>query len=178
MDHDIQIFVSPNRDIITYSDADWVGSPVTRHSTSGYCVFLGHNLLSWSSKRQYIVSRSSVENEYHGVANAVAETTWLRNLLRELHYSPHRVTLVYCDHISVVYMSSNHVQHQRTKHIEIDLHFVCDKVAIGQVRVLHMPFASQYVDIFTKILPSTLFLDFRSRLNVRASNPNRTARGC
>lgn len=106
-EHGLQIFASPNQDPIAYSDADWAGSPVTRRSTSGYCVFLGHNLLSWSSNRQHTISRSSVEAEYRGVANVVAETTWIRNLLRELHYFPHRATLVYCDNISVVYMSSN-----------------------------------------------------------------------
>ncbi|GJV83558.1 ribonuclease H-like domain-containing protein [Tanacetum coccineum] len=71
--------------LIAYSDADWAGCPTTRRSTSCYCVFLGNNLLSWSSKRQSTLSRSSAEEEYHGVANAVAETCWLRNLLHELH---------------------------------------------------------------------------------------------
>nr|GEZ07898.1 ribonuclease H-like domain-containing protein [Tanacetum cinerariifolium] len=66
-------------------DADWAGCPSTRRSTSGYCVFLGDNLLYWSSKRQQTISRSSAKAEYRGVANVVAETAWLRNLLRELH---------------------------------------------------------------------------------------------
>ncbi|KAL4587848.1 hypothetical protein LXL04_000722 [Taraxacum kok-saghyz] len=81
----LQIYSSPSRDIIAYSDADWAGCPVTRRSISGYCVFLGHNLLSWSAKRQNTVSRSSTEAEYRGVSNAVAETCWIRNLLLELH---------------------------------------------------------------------------------------------
>ncbi|KAJ9563189.1 hypothetical protein OSB04_008349 [Centaurea solstitialis] len=134
-------------------------------STSGYCVFLGDNLVSWSSKRQGVISRSSAEAEYRGVANAVAETSWIRNLLRELHTPPTKATIVYCDNVSAVYMSSNPVQHQRTKHIEIDIHFVRDKVAIGQVRVLHVPSRFQYADIFTKGLPSSLFHDFKSSLN-------------
>jgi hypothetical protein len=87
-------------------------------------VFLGDNLVSGSSKRQNTVSRSSAETEYRAVANGVAEATWLRQLLLELHASLRRATLVYCDNISAVYMTSNLVQHQRTKHIEIDLHFV------------------------------------------------------
>ncbi|WVZ63807.1 hypothetical protein U9M48_013412, partial [Paspalum notatum var. saurae] len=115
---------------------------------------LGLFLVSWSSKRQATVSRSSAEAEYRAVANAVAEASWLRQLLMELHAPLRRSTLVYCDNISTVYMASNPVQHQRTMHIEIDLHFVRDRVALGEVRVLHVPTSLQFADIFTKGLPS------------------------
>ena len=77
------------------------------------------------------MSRSSVEAEYRAVANTVAEASWLRQLLSELQSPLQRATLVYCDNISAVYMSANPVQHQRTKHIEIDLHFVREHVALG-----------------------------------------------
>nr|GEW00167.1 ribonuclease H-like domain-containing protein [Tanacetum cinerariifolium] len=125
----LQLFRSTTSQLIAYSDADWAGCPATRRSTSGYCVFPGDNLLTWSSKCQDTLSRSSAEAEYRGVANAVAETSWIRNLFRELHTLLFTATLVYCDNVSVVYMSANPVQHQRTKHIEIDIHFVRDKVA-------------------------------------------------
>nr|GEY16062.1 NBS-containing resistance-like protein [Tanacetum cinerariifolium] len=136
-------------------------------STLGYCVFLGDNLLSWSAKRQHTLSRFSAEAEYRGVANVVAEIEWLRNLLRELHSPLSTATLVYCDNVSVVYMSVNPVQHQQTKHIEIDIHFVRYMVTAGQVRVLHIPSCYQYADIFTKGLPSALFEEFRFSLSVR-----------
>ncbi|GJX61963.1 ribonuclease H-like domain-containing protein [Tanacetum coccineum] len=144
------------------------GCPATRHSTFGYCVFLGDNLLSWSSKRQHTLSHSSVEAEYRRVANVIAETAWIRNLLRELQAPLFTATLVYCNNVSDVYMSANPVQHQCTKHIEIDIHFVRDKVATGHIRVLHVPSRYQYADIFTKGLPYPLFADFRSSLSVRS----------
>jgi hypothetical protein len=90
----------------------------------------------------------------------VAEATWLRQLLLELQAPLSRCTLVYCDNISAVYLSNNPVQHQRTKHVEIDLHFVREKVAIGQVRVLHVPTTSQFADVFTKGLLSLVFEEF------------------
>ncbi|GJU61841.1 ribonuclease H-like domain-containing protein [Tanacetum coccineum] len=165
LDYGLQLHVSSTTQLSAYTDADWVGCLVTRRSTSGYCVFLGDNLLSWSAKRQVTLSRSSAETEYRGVA----ETAWIRNLLCELHTPLFTATLVYCDNVSVVYMSANLVQHQRTKHIEIDIHFVRDFVASGQVRVLHVLSRFQYANIFTKGLATTSFIEFRSSLNVRRS---------
>ncbi|GJT83387.1 ribonuclease H-like domain-containing protein [Tanacetum coccineum] len=139
LDLGLHLYASSTTSLVGYTDADWVGCPSTR----------------------------SAEAEYRGVANVVAETAWLRNLLRELHSPLSTTTLVYCDNVSAVYMSANPVQHQRTKHIEIDIHFVRDMVTAGQVRVLHVPSRFQYADIFTKGLPSALFEEFRSSLSVR-----------
>nr|GEV57769.1 ribonuclease H-like domain-containing protein [Tanacetum cinerariifolium] len=177
LDYGLQLFSSSTTDLVAYSDADWAGWPTTRRSTSGYCVFLSNNLLSWSSKRQPTLSHSSAETEYPGVANAVAETCWLRNLLRELHTPLSFATLVYCDNVSAVYLSSNLVQHQRTKHIEIDIHFVHNLVASGQVCVLHVPSRYQFAYIFTKGLPLALFEEFRTSLSVRYP-PAPTTREC
>nr|GEZ56704.1 hypothetical protein [Tanacetum cinerariifolium] len=160
LDYGLQLHVSSTTQLSAYTDADWAGCPVIRRSTSGYCVFLGDNLLSWSAKRWVTLSCSSVEAEYRGVANVVTETAWIRNLLCELHTPLFTATLVYCDNVSAVYLSTNHVQHQRTKHIEIDIHFVRDYVASGKVRVLHVPSRFQYADIFTKGLPTALIFEF------------------
>nr|GFA39850.1 ribonuclease H-like domain-containing protein [Tanacetum cinerariifolium] len=173
----LQLYASSRSSLVAYSDADWAGCPATRRSTFGYCVFLGNNLLSLSSKRQPTLSRSSAEAEYQSITNAVVETACLRNLLRELHIPLLTATLMYCDNVSAVYLSANPVQHQRTKHIEIDIHFVHDMVSVGQVRVLHVPSRYEYANIFTKGLPSALFEEFRTSLSVRLS-PAQTAREC
>ncbi|GJU15203.1 ribonuclease H-like domain-containing protein [Tanacetum coccineum] len=175
VDFGLQLYVFATTSLVGYTDADWAGCPSTRRSTSGYYVFLGDNILSWSAKRQHTISCSSAEAEYQGVANVVAETAWIRNLLRELHSPLSTATLVYCDNVSAVYMSANPVQHQRMKHIEIDIHFVRDMVTVGHVRVLYVPSRFQYADIFTKGLPTSLFEDFRSSLSVRPP-PAQTAR--
>nr|GFA17800.1 ribonuclease H-like domain-containing protein [Tanacetum cinerariifolium] len=151
-------YQSSTNQLSAYTDADWAACPATHRSTSGYCVFLSDNILSWSAKRQVTLPCSSDEAEYRGVANVVAETVWICNLLCELHTPLFTATLVYCDNVSAVYMSTNTVQHQPTKHIEIDIHFVCDFVTLGQVRVLYVPSKFQYADIFTKGLPTALFV--------------------
>nr|GEU96776.1 ribonuclease H-like domain-containing protein [Tanacetum cinerariifolium] len=124
------------------------GSPVTDptlyRSLAGsryYFGLLSHSLLPTLMLTGQVdtLSRSSAEAEYRGVANAVAEISWIRNLFRELHTLLFTATLVCCANVSTVYMSANPVQHQRIKHIEIDIHFVRDKVAAGHVRVLHVP---------------------------------------
>lgn len=163
--------------LTAYSDADWASCLDTRHSTSGYCVCLGDNLVSWSSKRQTTVSRSSAEAEYRAVAHVVAECCWLHQLLQELHVPLASATFVYCNNVNAIYMASNPVQHHCTKHIEIDIHFVREKVSLGEVRVLHVPTSHQFADIMTKGLPVQLFTDFRSSLCVRFP-PATTVGGC
>lgn len=102
-------------------------------------MFLDDSLVSWSSKRQPVISHSSTKVEYCVVANNVAS---LRQVLQELHSPLTRNTLVYCDNVSAIYLSDNPFQHQRAKHVEFNLHFVCERVTIGDVRLLHVPTAS------------------------------------
>ena len=92
-------------------------------------------------------------------------------MLQELHIPLSKATVVYCDNVSAVYMTANLVHHRRKKHIEIDIHFVREKVALGEVRVLHVPSSHQFADIITKDLPVHLLTEFRSSLGVRQAPP-------
>nr|GEW48749.1 hypothetical protein [Tanacetum cinerariifolium] len=104
LSYDVQhLHVSSTTQLSAYIDADWAGCPVTRQSTSGYCVLLSDNLLSWSAKCQVTLAHSSAEAEYQGVANVVAETAWICNLLCELHTPLFTTTLVYCDNLHRVW---------------------------------------------------------------------------
>lgn len=120
---------SSSTQLVAFSEADWASCPDDRKSTSGYCTFLGSNLLSWASKKQPIVSRSSIEHEYKALANATIELMWIRSLLKELGVFLKSPPTLYCDNIGATYLTSNPIYHGHTKHIEIDYHFVRHRVA-------------------------------------------------
>jgi histone deacetylase 1/2 len=129
-------------------------------------VFFGPNLISWSAKKQATVSRSSTEAEYKSVANATAKVIWLQSLLAELGVRLTQVPCLWCDNLGATYLSANPVFHARAKHIEIDFHFVRERVMKKQLQIRFIPSRDQVADGFTKQLPYQAFENFKHNLNL------------
>ena len=133
-------------------------------------MFVGPNLISWSSKKQPTVSRSSTEAEYKALANGAAEATWVCSLLRELGVTQRQAPILWCDNLGATYLTANPVFHARTKHIEIDFHFVREQVADGALVVRFISSNDQLADIFTKPATRQMLDRFRTNLNLVCSS--------
>jgi hypothetical protein len=128
-------------EVIGYSDADWAGCVVDRRSTARYFTFVGGNLVSWKSKKQNIVALSSAKAEFRGMVKGICELLWLRKILTELGFEPSTEMKLFCDNKAAIDISHNPLQHDRTKYIEIDRHFIKEKL---ESRIIATPFVRSH----------------------------------
>ncbi|XP_057972819.1 uncharacterized mitochondrial protein AtMg00810-like [Malania oleifera] len=136
-----------------YSDVDWARDPFDHRSTTGFLFLLGDSLISWRSKKQTVVARSSTKAKYRALGDTTSELLWLHWLLQDMGVPQPSGTPLYCDNHSVVQITHNDVFHEHTKHIEIDFHFVHHHFQEGTLRFLSIPSADQLADIFAKAHP-------------------------
>ncbi|GMI67901.1 hypothetical protein HRI_000459300 [Hibiscus trionum] len=153
--------------LTAYCDVDWAACPLTRKSVTGYCIKLGESLVCWKSKKQNIVSKSSAEAEYKGMASTTTEVVWLRGLLQELGFEQKEPTTVYSDSQAALQIAANPVFHERTKHIEIDCHFIREKIQKAVIQTRHVPTADQQADILTKGLAAKQHEHLMIKLGVK-----------
>ncbi|CAL8079731.1 unnamed protein product [Prunus armeniaca] len=153
-------------DVEGYTDVDWAGSTTDRRSTSGYFTFVGGNLVTWRSKKQNVVSRSSVEAEYRGMAHGVCELLWLRRLLRDLGFGPKKPMDLYCDNKAVIAIARNPVQYDHIKHVEVDRNFIKKKL---DAKIVFFPFINseyQLADVHMKAVSTSIFLNLLDKLSM------------
>ena len=150
----------------TYSDADWAGNVDDCTSTSAFISFLGLNPISWTSKKQRAVARSSTEVEYRALANVASETIWLSTLFKELVFPIPDPPLLLCDNLGATHLNFNPMNHSHMKHIQIDLHFVRDLVQQGRLQVRHVHTQDQLADLLTKPLSKQRMTVLRNKIGL------------
>eukprot|EP00253_Pinus_taeda_P006225 PITA_06225 len=153
--------------LVGFTDSDWAGDPDDRKSTAGYVFTLGSGPITWACKKQTAISLSSAEAEYRGAVEASKEALWLRQILSEFGFEQQHPTTLWCDNQSVIQLCKDPVQHQRSKHIELHMHFIRKLIHDHVLEVQYCSRDDQVADIFTKALTEAKFTKLRYMLGVQ-----------
>jgi len=140
--------------VVGYCDADWAGDLEDRRSTTGFVFMMGGGAISWSSKRQPTIALSTIEAEYMASTQATKEAIWMTKLMKELGYMKEKKAMVIrCDKQGAISLTKNPTQHARTKHIDVQHHFVREQVENGEVTFEYCSTEEMVADVLTKALP-------------------------
>ena len=146
------IWMGCNRstEVVGYCDADWAGDRADRRPTTGYCTFIGGNMVTWKSKKQKVVSCSSAEAEYRAMLKLTNELVWIKGILKHLEIDQSAPMTMHCDNQAAIHIATNSVFHERTKHIEVDCHKVRQMIVMGVILPCYTKSEDQLADVFTK----------------------------
>ncbi|WZZ20649.1 hypothetical protein YC2023_122036 [Brassica napus] len=153
-------------EVVGYCDADWAGDRVDRRSTTGYCTFIGGNLVTWKSKKQKVISCSSAEAEYRAMLKLTNELVWIKGILKHLEIEQATPMTMHCDNQAAIHIASNSVFHERTKHIEVDCHKVRQMIILGVILPCYKRSEDQLADVFTKAARLKTMESILSRLGL------------
>eukprot|EP00253_Pinus_taeda_P031471 PITA_31471 len=153
--------------LVGFTDSDWAGDPNDRKSTVSYVFILGSGPITWAFKKQGAISLSSVEAEYRGVVEASKEALWLHQILSEFGSQQQHPTTLWCDNQSAIQLCKDPVQHQRSKHIELHMHFIRELIHDHVLEVQYCSTDDQVADIFTKALTEAKFTKLRFMVGVQ-----------
>ncbi|CAA6659738.1 unnamed protein product [Spirodela intermedia] len=155
-----------NQSVESYTNANYAGSVIDHRSTSGYCTFVCGNLVTWRSKKKQVVAQSGAEAKFRALAQGIREDLWIRGLLDELRVNQSKHMKLFCDNKSAIAIARNPVQHDRTKHIEVDRHFIKEKVETRDVDLIYVGTSEHVAGIFTKGLTRPVFQRLVSKLGM------------
>ena len=157
---------SEERKLETFTDANWARSIEDRRSTSSYCTFVWGNLVTWRSMKQSMVAKSSTKAKFKAMALGIWQLIWLERPLGELHLTTTNPMLLYYDNKATISIARNPIHHDRTKHVEVDRHFIKEKIEGGMLNVEYVPTRERVADILTKRLPRQNFDELTSKLRL------------
>lgn len=157
---------SEGKELVSFSDSDYAGDLDDRKSTSGYVFLLSGAAVSWSSRKQPVVTLSTTEAEFIAAASCACQGIWLRRILEEVNYTQQGPIMLFCDNSSTIKLSKNPVLHGRSKHIDVRFHFLRDLTKEGAVKLCYCRSDEQIADILTKPLKANSFMKLRALLGM------------
>lgn len=154
------------KELLAFVDSDCAGDVEDRKSKSGYVFLLSSGAVSWSSKKQPIVTLSTTEAEFVAAAACACQVVWMRRILKKLSHSQEGSTTIMCDNSSTIKLSKNPVMHGRSKHIDVRFHFLRELTKDGEVELVHCGTQDQLADWMTKPLKLDAFQKLREKLGI------------